>query len=106
VWRTGLAGLEKAGSATGTPTLDLLSIAEDVAIVRAVLDGISGPKILVGHSYGGIVISNAAYGRSDVLGLVFTAAFVPDQGDSIFSLGAGLHASEAFNHFIWTGTPF
>jgi len=101
-----VAGLQKDGFTTVTPTLGLLSIAGDVAIVRAVLDGILGPKILVGHSYGGIVISNAAYGRSDVLGLVFTAAFVPDQGDSIFSLGAGFHTSEAFNHFIWTGTPF
>ena len=105
-WDMVVAGLQKDGFTTATPTLGLLSIAEDVAIVRAVLDGISGPKILVGHSYGGIVISNAAYGRSDVLGLVFTAAFVPDQGDSIFSLGAGFHTSEAFNHFIWTGTPF
>ncbi len=105
-WDMVVAGLQKDGFTTVTPTLGLLSIAGDVAIVRAVLDGISGPKILVGHSYGGIVISNAAYGRSDVLGLVFTAAFVPDQGDSIFSLGAGFHTSEAFNHFIWTGTPF
>jgi len=88
------------------PDLGLQSIAEDVAIVRAALDNILGPKILVAHSYGGFVISNAASGRSDVLGLVFTAAFVPDQGDSIFSLGAGFHTSEAFNHFIWTGTPF
>src|SRR2546426_961080 len=105
-WDMVVAGLQKDGFTTATPTLGLLSIAGDVAIVRAVLDGISGPKILVGHSYGGIVISNAAYRRSDVLGLVFTAAFVPDQGDSIFSLGAGFHTSEAFNHFIWTGTPF
>ena len=105
-WDMVVAGLQKDGFTTATPTLGLLSIAGDVAIVRAVLDGVSGPKILVGHSYGGIVISNAAYRRSDVLGLVFTAAFVPDQGDSIFSLGAGFHTSEAFNHFIWTGTPF
>src|SRR5207244_12262992 len=89
-----------------TPSLGLLSTAEDVAIVRAALDNILGPKILVAHSYGGFVISNAASGRSDVLGLVFTAAFVPDQGDSIFSLGAGFHTSEAFNRFIWTGTHF
>src|SRR5438552_15862978 len=69
-WDMVVAGLQKDGFTTVTPTLGLLSIAGDVAIVRAVLDGISGPKILVGHSYGGIVISNAAYGRSDVLGLV------------------------------------
>ena len=105
-WDMVVAGLQKDGYMTVTPTLGLLSIAGDVAIVRTALDGIAGPKILVGHSYGGIVISNAAYGRSDVLGLVFTAAFVPDEGDSIFSLGAGYHTSEAFNHFIWTGAPF
>ena len=105
-WDMVVAGLQKDGYRTATPTLGLQSIAEDVAIVRAALDNILGPKILVAHSYGGFVISNAASGRSDVLGLVFTAAFVPDQGDSIFSLGAGFHTSEAFNHFIWTGTPF
>ena len=105
-WDMVVAGLQKDGYRTATPTLGLQSIAEDVAIVRAALDNILGPKILVAHSYGGFVISNAASGRSDVLGLVFTAAFVPDQGDSIFSIGAGFHTSEAFNHFIWTGTPF
>ena len=105
-WDMVVAGLQKDGYRTATPTLGLQSIAEDVAIVRAALDNILGPKILVAHSYGGFVISNAASGRSDVLGLVFTAAFVPDQGDSIFSLGAGFHTSEAFNHFIWKGTPF
>ena len=105
-WDMVVAGLQKDGYRTATPTLGLQSIAEDVAIVRAALDNILGPKILVAHSYGGFVISNAASGRSDVLGLVFTAAFVPDQGDSIFSLGAGFHTSEAFNHFIWMGTPF
>jgi len=105
-WDMVVAGLQKDGYRTATPTLGLQSIAEDVAIVRAALENILGPKILVAHSYGGFVISNAASGRSDVLGLVFTAAFVPDQGDSIFSLGAGFHISEAFNHFIWTGTPF
>ena len=105
-WDMVVAGLQKDGYRTATPTLGLQSIAEDVAIVRAALENILGPKILVAHSYGGFVISNAASGRSDVLGLVFTAAFVPDQGDSIFSLGAGFHTSEAFNRFIWTGTPF
>jgi len=105
-WDMVVAGLQKDGYRTATPTLGLQSIAEDVAIVRAALDNILGPKILVAHSYGGFVISNAASGRSDVLGLVFTAAFVPDQGDSIFSLGAGFHTSEAFSRFIWTGTPF
>jgi pimeloyl-ACP methyl ester carboxylesterase len=60
-----------------------------VAIVEAALDAIPGDKILVGHSYGGSVISHAAAGRSDVLALVYTAAFVPDAGESPIGLGAG-----------------
>ena len=105
-WDMVVAGLQKDGYRTATPTLGLQSIAEDVAIVRAALDNILGPKILVAHSYGGFVISNAASGRSDVLGLVFSAAFVPDEGDSVFSLGASFQGSEVFNHLIWTGAPF
>jgi len=50
-----------------------------VAIVRQTLDQIPGKKVLVGHSYGGEVITNAAFGRSDVVSLVYTAAFAPDQ---------------------------
>ena len=90
-WDEVVAGLQKDGYSTVTPTLGLASIDGDVAIVRSALDGISGDKILVGHSYGGIVISNAAAGRTDVLGLVFTAAFVPAEGDSIASLGCACH---------------
>src|SRR4051794_36805701 len=80
-WKQVVRELHDDGYRTVTPTLDLLSIEGDVAIVRATLDNIPGQKLLVAHSYGGIVISNAAYGRTDVLGLVYTAAFVPDQGD-------------------------
>src|SRR5207247_10843918 len=57
-WDMVVAGLQKDGFKTMTPTLGLLSIAEDVAIVRAVLDGLSEPKILIGNSYGTIVIAD------------------------------------------------
>jgi pimeloyl-ACP methyl ester carboxylesterase len=60
-----------------------------VAIVQATLDSIGGDKILVGHSYGGFVISNAAIGRTDVLGLVYTAAYVPDVDETIESVSVG-----------------
>lgn len=105
-WDLVVKRLHRDGYVTSTPTLDLLSVAGDVATVRAALDSIPGRKILVAHSYGGFVISNAAFGRSDVLGLVFSAGFVPDQGDSIASLSVGFKPSEAFNHLIFTGTPF
>ncbi len=105
-WNRVVALLKLAGYNTATPTLPLLSIDGDVATVRATLDSIPGKKILVAHSYGGIVISNAAYGRSDVLGLVYSAAFLPDTGDSIISLGQGFIQSPAFDHLIFTGEPF
>jgi pimeloyl-ACP methyl ester carboxylesterase len=105
-WTSVVPRLHRDGYRTVAPELGLLSIDEDVATVRAVLDSITGPKILVAHSYGGIVASDAAAGRSDVRGLVFAAAFVPEQGDSIASLGTGFVASDAFNHLAFTGAPF
>ena len=56
-------------------------MSDDLAIVPSTLDSIPGDKILVGHSYGWFVITNAASGRSDVRGLVYTAAYVPDSGE-------------------------
>jgi pimeloyl-ACP methyl ester carboxylesterase len=105
-WDQVAAGLHKNGYATATPTLGLASLDADTATVRTALDSIPGKKILVGHSYGGAVISNAAYGRSDVLGLVYTAAFVPDEGDSLLSLGEGYQPPAALPHLIWAGVPF
>jgi len=94
-WDRVVAGLQKDGYDTVTPTLGLHDVTSDVAIVRSALDAVAGPKILVGHSYGGFVVSNASAGRSDVLGIVYTAAFVPDQGETINDLGAG-YAPPAF----------
>jgi pimeloyl-ACP methyl ester carboxylesterase len=105
-WDQVAADLHKDGYATVTPTLGLASLDDDAATVRATLDSIPGKKILVGHSYGGVVISNAAYGRSEVLGLVYTAAFVPDEGDSLLSLGEGYQPPAVLPHLIWAGPPF
>src|SRR2546422_4619831 len=65
-----------------------------------------GKKILVGHSYGGAVISGASSGRSDVSALVYSAAFVPDADDSLLSLGTGFTPSGVIPYLVWTGTPF
>ncbi|GAB3046601.1 alpha/beta hydrolase [Intrasporangium mesophilum] len=94
-WSEVTARLEKDGYTTVTPALPLTGVADDVATVRAALNAIPGPKLLVGHSYGGFVVSNAAAGRADVTGLVYTAAFVPDEGESIAGLGVG-YAPAAF----------
>ncbi|HEY8305657.1 MAG TPA: alpha/beta hydrolase [Lapillicoccus sp.] len=88
-WNEVAAGLRKDGYTTVAPALTLSGLSADVATVRAALDATPGPKIVVGHSYGGLVVSNAATGRADVVGLVFTAAFLPDDGDTIVGLGTG-----------------
>ena len=94
-WDRVVARLHQDGYTTVTPALALHGVAGDVATVQSALDAIAGPKILVGHSYGGFVVSNASAGRSDVPALVYTAAFVPDQGETINDLGAG-YALPAF----------
>jgi pimeloyl-ACP methyl ester carboxylesterase len=98
---SGVAGaLHKDGYRTATPALGLASVAGDVAIVRSTLDSIPGEKILVGHSYGGFVITNAASGRTDVRGLVYTAAYVPDSGETITSLSEGFTPGAFLDHLV------
>ena len=64
----------------------LRSLLSDADYVNTVLNSIEGPIVLVGHSYGGMVISNAVQGNSNVQALVFIDAFAPDAGESAFSL--------------------
>jgi pimeloyl-ACP methyl ester carboxylesterase len=62
-----------------------LSLGDDVAVTRRVIDAQDGPVILVGHSYGGVVITEAG-NDPNVSGLVYIAAFAPDKGESVASL--------------------
>ena len=99
--------LHKDGYQTATPALGLTSVSDDVAIVQSTLDSIPGDKILVGHSYGGFVITNAASGRSDVRGLVYTAAYVPESGETITSLSAGYAPGAFLAHLLFApALPF
>jgi pimeloyl-ACP methyl ester carboxylesterase len=105
-WDGVAAALHKDGYQTATPELGLVSVSEDVAIVRSTLDSIPGDKILVGHSYGGFVITNAAGGRSDVRGLVYTAAYVPDSGETINGLSVGYAPGAFLAHLVVTPSSF
>jgi pimeloyl-ACP methyl ester carboxylesterase len=60
----------------------LRGLKADSAYLAGVLSGIPGPIVLVGHSYGGAVITNAARGNGNVVGLVYVAAFAPDDGET------------------------
>lgn len=70
--------------------LPLTSLDEDVATVQGVLAAQTGPTILVGHSYGGAVITNVGADAPNLVGLVYIAAFAPDQGETMAALtGSG-----------------
>jgi pimeloyl-ACP methyl ester carboxylesterase len=62
-----------------------LSLDGDVASTRQVIDGLEGPVVLVGHSYGGVVITEAGT-HDKVAALVYVAAFAPDKGESVNTL--------------------
>jgi len=64
----------------------LRSVSGDARYTASVLDSIHGPVVLVGHSYGGTVISNAAVGKSNVAALVYVSAFAPEQGETVADL--------------------
>jgi pimeloyl-ACP methyl ester carboxylesterase len=64
----------------------LRSLVGDAAYVRDVLRSIDGPIVLVGHSYGGMVITEAAAGDDTVVALVYVGAFAPETGESAFQL--------------------
>lgn len=61
------------------------SLADDVAATKRAIDALDGPVVLVGHSYGGVVITEAG-NNPKVAGLVYIAAFAPDKGESVSSL--------------------
>ncbi|TDE34217.1 alpha/beta hydrolase [Actinomadura sp. 6K520] len=71
----------------------LRSLEGDAAYVRDVIGGIGGPVVLVGHSYGGLVISRAAAGDSAVGSLVYVGAFAPEPGESAFQLSGKFEGS-------------
>jgi pimeloyl-ACP methyl ester carboxylesterase len=73
----------------GADPADACSLAADAGAVTQVLDREDGPFLVCGHSYGGMVITCATAGRSDVSRLVYLCAFMPDAGDSLFAITGG-----------------
>ena len=85
-WSKVITRLSATGHTVAAAPNELRSVAADAATVSALLATIEGPVVLVGHSYGGAVISNAAHGNEAVRALVFIAAFAPETGESIGEL--------------------
>jgi len=86
------AGVIERLQANGVPVIaaanPLRGISFDSAYVGNVFDQIPGPVLAVAHSYGGAVISNAATGKQNVVGLVYVAAFAPDEGETLNEITA------------------
>ncbi|MGW3073993.1 alpha/beta fold hydrolase [Kitasatospora sp. NPDC001132] len=85
-WTPVIERLEAAGFPVKAPPNPLRGLDSDAQYIHSVLDQIKGPVILVGHSYGGAVITNAVQGDPNVKALVYIAAFAPAKGDSLASL--------------------
>ena len=92
-WNGVIARLRERGVRTVAAANPLRSLSGDAAYVRDVIAAVGGPVILVGHSYGGMVITQASADNDAVVGLVYVAAFVPDTGESAFALSTSAPGS-------------
>jgi pimeloyl-ACP methyl ester carboxylesterase len=92
-WNSVITLLQADGIATLAPANPLRSVSGDAAYIASVVRQIPGPVLLVGHSYGGVVITNAAPLVENVVGLVYAAAFLPDEGESVQALAE--HATDS-----------
>jgi pimeloyl-ACP methyl ester carboxylesterase len=81
-WDAVVGRLRRRGYDVLAPANPLRGVAPDAAYLRSVLKTIEGPIVLVGHSYGGAVITNAAVGMPKVKALVYIAAVAPKEGES------------------------
>lgn len=87
-WHGVVASLKKGGYTTIAVANPLRSVSNDARVVSDVVASIAGPVVLVGHSYGGQVITNAAQGRENIKSLVYVAAFAPDAGEAAAELAS------------------
>ncbi|MCI3276950.1 alpha/beta hydrolase [Streptomyces cylindrosporus] len=81
-WNATIRKLQAKGYTTVCGSNPLRGIPTDAPYIASLLDSISGPVVLVAHSMGGTVITNAADGKANVTALVYIAAFVPDVGET------------------------
>jgi pimeloyl-ACP methyl ester carboxylesterase len=88
-WSGVIERLQAAGVQVTAAPNPLRGISHDSAYVASFIKQVPGPVLAVGHSYGGAVISNAATGLGNVVGLVFVAAFAPDEGERLADVTAG-----------------
>ena len=92
----------------------LTSLQDDVNTTKQAIQTLRGPTILIGHSYGGMVITNIDPQAAHVIKLVYIAAYAPEAGESVMNLDGTFPASPAAAHFVpaygegrvWVDPPF
>jgi pimeloyl-ACP methyl ester carboxylesterase len=112
-WNGVVRRLQADGYTVDVPANPLQGLAFDPAYLADFLQSISGPIVLVGHSYGGAVITNAATDDKQVKALVYVDAFAPDQGQTIGQLASSVPGScvvaadptTLFNLATYPGAP-
>jgi pimeloyl-ACP methyl ester carboxylesterase len=109
-WAGEIQRLQAGGYTVYAPPDPLGGLASDSATLADFLSTIPGPIILVGHSYGGMVITNAATGNSNIKALVYVDAFIPAQGETAFGLtaarpGSCVGSASAFKAVPYPGAP-
>jgi pimeloyl-ACP methyl ester carboxylesterase len=85
-WNGVIPKLEARGYTVIAAANPLRGLRNDADFVSSLIKSVKGPVVLVGHSYGGSVITNAATGNDNVKALVYVAAFAPESGESAFDL--------------------
>jgi len=88
-WNGVIEKLQAAGYKVIAPANPLRGIHIDAAYLADFIKQIEGPLLLVGHSYGGATITNAATGNENVVGLVYVAGFAPDLGEKLIEVEDG-----------------
>jgi len=94
-WNAITQRLQDDGYTVIAPANPLRGVQTDSAYLSSVLATITGPIVLVGHSYGGVLITNAATGNPNVKALVYVAAFAPDLGETVGQILAMNPGSQA-----------
>src|SRR5512132_1569608 len=95
-WSKVVTILKDSGHKVIAVNMPLHNLADDVATVKRAVELVGKPVILVGHSYGGEVITNAGYNNPNVTGLVYIAAFAPDEGQSLSNFVSPKDFPQAF----------
>lgn len=99
-WSKVIPILQDAGHYAVAVQLPLTSIVDDAATARRAIDKLDAPVVVVGHSFGGVVISQAAHSAANVSALVYVAAFAPDTNESAADLVGRFPALESAKYIV------